>query len=144
MKLSIGHAVVLFQDGSQNASTPGEQTTGIPGGPPDGPTEPQSSPFGGSFLVPMTVIAVIFWFLVIGPERKQRKKREAMLGEMKKGDKVMTTGGLYGSIVQIQDDVVTLQVDEGVRLRFARSAIQGVVDAEPREAKRGAETRAET
>src|ERR1700741_1080431 len=79
-------------------------------------------------LLPMILIVVVFWFVMIQPERKARKKREAMLSAVKKGDKVMTTGGLYATVASIQDDAIVLQVDEGVRLRFARSAVQAVVD----------------
>ena len=53
-----------------------------------------------------------------------------MLAAVGKGDKVMTNGGLYGTVVQVQDGVVSLQVDEGVRLKFASSAIQSVLDDE--------------
>ena len=88
-----------------------------------------TSPFGG-MLLPLLLCAVVFYFLVIGPERKQRKKRDAMLRELGKGAKVMTTGGLYATVVGVQDDVLTLQIAEGVRARFARSAIQTVVDEE--------------
>ena len=83
-----------------------------------------------SFMIPMILIGVIFWFIVIGPERKQRKKREAVLAELGKGDKVMTTGGLYGTVTQVKDDVVTLQVTDNVRLRYALSSIQGTVNGD--------------
>lgn len=78
-------------------------------------------------FLPMIAIFAIFYFVLIGPERKNRKKREAMLAEMKKGDKVMTSAGMYGTIVAIQDKVITLQLDEGVRVRFSRQAIQEVL-----------------
>jgi preprotein translocase subunit YajC len=77
-------------------------------------------------LAPFILCIGVFWFIVLRPEQKARKARLAMLSRLGKGDKVMTTGGLYGQVVQIQDDVVTLQVAEGVRMRFARSAIQTV------------------
>jgi len=80
-----------------------------------------------SMLMPLLLCAVVFYFLVLGPERKQRKRREEMLKKLGKGDKVMTTGGLYASVVAVQDDVVTLQIAEGVRARFSRSAIQTVI-----------------
>src|SRR5262249_39032583 len=70
--------------------------------------------FGGGMLVPLIACMAIFYFFMIGPERKQRKKREQMLANLEKGAKVMTTGGLYGSIAQIQDQVVTLQIADGV------------------------------
>jgi len=83
---------------------------------------------GFDFLFPTILILGIFYFLLIRPERKQRKKREAMLGSLKKGDKVMTTSGMHGTVAQIRDDVVHLQVAEGVRLRFSRQAIQAALD----------------
>lgn len=82
----------------------------------------------GSFL-PFIAIGAIFWFLIIGPERKNRKKRDEMLKAIKKGDKVMTTGGMYGRIVELRDDTVTLDAGD-VKLKFSRAAIQGVVDGD--------------
>jgi preprotein translocase subunit YajC len=86
---------------------------------------------GGGFgaFVPFLVIGAVFWFLIIGPERKNRKKREQMLVALKKGDKVMTTGGLYGRVSELRDDVVILDTGD-VRLKFARAAIQGLVDGD--------------
>lgn len=81
----------------------------------------------GSILVPLVIMGGLFYLILLGPERKQRKKREAMLSALRKGDKVMTTGGLYGTVAAVADDVVTLQVADGVRLRFARSSVQSVL-----------------
>ncbi len=81
-------------------------------------------------MVMMLGIFAIFWFLVIAPERKKKKQREELMGGLKKGDKIMTTTGMYASVAQIQDDIVTLQVADGVRIKFARAAIQGLVDPE--------------
>lgn len=97
--------------------------------PPSGPASPWSS--GLMQFAPLIPIFAIFYFVLIGPERKNRKKREAMLAAMKKGDKVMTSGGMFGTIVALQDKVVTLQLDEGVRVRFTRQAIQELVGDEP-------------
>lgn len=86
-----------------------------------------TSPFS-SMLWPLILILGIFWIVMIGPERKQRKKREEMLESLKKGDKVMLNSGLYAAVAQVQDDVVTLQVADGVRMRFNRSAVQTVLE----------------
>ena len=92
---------------------------------------------GGSatlvFMVQMVAIFAIFYFLLIRPERKKQKNREAMIKTMKKGDRVMTTSGMYGNVAQVQDDVVTLQVADGVRLRFNRAAIQAVLEPEAKD-----------
>lgn len=75
---------------------------------------------------PLILCLVVFWVFMIGPERKQRKKREEMLKGLEKGDEVVTTSGMHGSVVQVQDGVVTLQVADGVRLRFALQSIGSV------------------
>ena len=87
----------------------------------------------GDFLLPMILIVGIFYVVLFLPERKKQKKRKEMLATMKKGDKVMTSSGLYASVAQVQDDVIVLQVADGVRLRFSRSAIQNVLTEEPAE-----------
>lgn len=85
---------------------------------------------GPSFLPPLLLIFAVFWFVLILPERKQRKKRQEMIDALKKGDRVLTTAGIFGTVVQAQDDVVTLQVADGVRLRFAKAAVQTVLGEE--------------
>lgn len=114
------------------------------GAPAEAP--PPTGLFGGSMLVPLLLVLVIFWVVMIGPERKARKKREAMLGALSKGDKVMTTSGMYGVVTQVRDDVVTLQVADGVRLRFSRAAIQDVLqdaDADDKKVEKNADKNAE-
>ncbi len=96
--------------------------------------EEGSSPFGSPLFL-VAVLAVLFYVVMLGPERKQRKRREAMLGALKKGDRVVTSSGLHASVAVVADDVVTLQVADGVRLKFTRSAIQTVVEAETENGK---------
>jgi preprotein translocase subunit YajC len=110
---------LLLQDGA----APGAGTTGAPTAQPG----VMESLFG-SMLFPLILCFGVFWLLILRPESKNRKKRLEMLNALKKGDKVQTSGGLYGTVVQVQEQVVTLQVDEGVRMRFALSAIAAVVD----------------
>ena len=104
-----------------------------PAAPEGGESAPATPGFS---ILPFLLIGLVFYFVLIGPERKNRKKREAMLSTLEKGDKVITTSGLHGQIVQVQDDVVTLQVADGVRLRFSRAAVQTVQrEGEASEAK---------
>jgi preprotein translocase subunit YajC len=77
-------------------------------------------------LAPYIVILGVFYFLMIRPQAKKAKLHQQMLGQLKKGDDVVTTGGLIGRITGIKDDEVTLQVQEGVRLRVLRSAVTGL------------------
>lgn len=68
----------------------------------------------------------IFYFLMIMPQRKQQKQRQAMLGSLKKGDKVITAGGLHGEIIELDDEDVRLKVADKVELKFSRSSVQKV------------------
>ncbi len=77
-------------------------------------------------MAPLVLIFVVFYVLVIRPQSKKAKELQAMLKELKKGDDVVTQGGVIGRITGIKDDEVTLQVQEGVRLRILRSAITGL------------------
>jgi preprotein translocase subunit YajC len=82
---------------------------------------------GGSLVsvVPIFLIFGVFYFLVIRPQSKKAKEHQHMLTELKKGDDVVTQGGVIGRITGIKDDEITLQVQEGVRLRILRSAVTG-------------------
>jgi len=72
-------------------------------------------------------LAAIFYFLVIAPQGKQRKQLQQMVDSLKKGDKVLTTGGIYGTVQGVEAEVVYLKIAENVKVKVARSAISGVV-----------------
>ena len=78
-----------------------------------------------SFL-PFIAIIAIFYFLIIRPQSRKRKETETMLGTMKKGDKVVTIGGIHGTIQNVRDQTVIVKVDESVKLEFSRGAIATV------------------
>jgi preprotein translocase subunit YajC len=78
-------------------------------------------------LVPMIAIFAIFYFLLIRPQQKQAKEHEKMLENLKKGDKILTTGGLYGTIVGIKGDDLEVKFSETVKLFVARSAVAKVI-----------------
>lgn len=80
----------------------------------------------GTFL-PMILIFVVFYFLLIRPQRKKDKEAKAMLAALKVGDRICTIGGIYGTISNIKDDVLTVEVSaEKTKLVFARWAIRNV------------------
>ena len=117
---------LTLQDGTPppagfDAGTPQTTTSGTPPTAEGGGAAP---PPGGMSWLPFVLIFAVVWFLMINPERKNRKKREAMLKELKKGDRVMTTSGIYGQIVQIQDQGVTLQIADGVRVKMNLGSVQ--------------------
>ena len=76
-------------------------------------------------MLPLLAIGAVVWFLIFAPERKARKKREEMLGALKKGDKVVTTGGLHGQIADVRENEVVIKCGE-VRLTFSRSSVHQV------------------
>jgi preprotein translocase subunit YajC len=96
-------------------------------GGPSAPTEPAGpAPPGGFFssqLILIFIIFALFYVLLIMPQQRQRKKHQAMLDAIKKGDRVVTTGGVLGSVTNIHEGVLTLQVAENVKIKVLRSAV---------------------
>ena len=84
-------------------------------------------------VLPIVAIGAIFYFLVIAPASKQRKKTQSMLDSLKKGDRVITTGGLYGTIQGLEADVVQLKIADNVKVRLLRSAVASVLGGESSE-----------
>ena len=78
------------------------------------------------FLVLFVPLFLIWYFLVIMPQQRQRKKTQGMLGSLKIGDKVLTSGGIYGSIAGFRGEIVQLQVASQVKIDVARSAISAM------------------
>ncbi|ANF98039.1 preprotein translocase subunit YajC [Paenibacillus bovis] len=74
-------------------------------------------------IVPFVLMFVVFYFLLIRPQQKKQKQRNMMLNTLGKGDKVVTIGGLHGTITEITDDIVVLRVNDVTKLTFDRSAI---------------------
>lgn len=94
------------------------------------------SPAGGgngggivSVLPLMIGMFAIMYFLIIRPQQKQRKEREELLRAIKKGDRVVTTSGLYGTVVGLSEHTVTLKVADQVKMEFERSAVGRIVPA---------------
>jgi preprotein translocase subunit YajC len=90
------------------------------------------SPGGGqgsqiwSFL-PIILIFVIFYFLLIRPQQKQKKEHQNLLANIKVGDNVLTAGGIYGRVTGLKDDKVTVEISDKVRVKVNRGHIAGVV-----------------
>jgi preprotein translocase subunit YajC len=87
---------------------------------------------GGAQLVTMLVtfglIIVVFYFLVIRPQNKKTKDAKKMLESIKKGDRVVTIGGLHGYVKSVKEDVVVLKADDNVSLKFSKSAVSQVLE----------------
>jgi preprotein translocase subunit YajC len=83
-----------------------------------------------SFLIPLGLMFGIMYFMVIMPQQRQRKKMQVMLSALKNGDKIITSGGIYGTINGIDGETVILKVADQVKIRIARSAITQVEASE--------------
>lgn len=96
-------------------------------------------PFDLPFFVPLILIGVLFYFMLIRPERKKSAQMADMLKTLKKNDHVVTIGGIYGTVVNVNEgsDVVTIRVDENTnaKLRVRRSAISAIVKDDETPAK---------
>lgn len=80
------------------------------------------------FLLPLALMFAIFYFLLIRPQQKRQRERNQMLANLQRGDKVITIGGLHGTIVDLTEEKVILKVADNVRLTFERSAVNAVVN----------------
>lgn len=84
-----------------------------------------------SFL-PLILIIVVFWFFMIRPQMKRQKELKNFRESLKKGDKVVTTGGIYGKVIEIQDYYIIMEVEGQVHLKIDKSAvIKDMTDAAP-------------
>lgn len=79
------------------------------------------------FLMQMVAIFAIFYFLLIRPQRKEQDRHRTMIAELKKGDEVVTNGGIIGTVVRVQDDRLTIKTDENTRLVVERGRIARVM-----------------
>jgi len=83
---------------------------------------------GSSMLIMLVAIFAIFYFLMIRPESKRRKERQAMIDSLARGDKVVTIGGLYGDVQDVHDDKVVIRIAENLKVEVAKTAISGKRD----------------
>jgi preprotein translocase subunit YajC len=83
---------------------------------------------GGGFgaFVPIILMFVIFYFLLIRPQQKKAKEHQEMIAGLKKGDKVITSGGIHGQITSLDDTTVTIEIAEKVRIKVTRSTLAGL------------------
>lgn len=92
-------------------------------------------------FLPFLLIFGIFYLLLIMPMRKRQKKHQELLGKLTKGDRVITTGGIFGTVIEAEGDVLTIRIADNVKIQVARSAVAGLakdagtVDLTPSEPK---------
>jgi len=97
-----------------------------------GPAQQGGQGQGGGLMgfLPLILIFVIFYFLLIRPQQKKAKEHKKMLDEIKKGDKVITSGGEYGVIEEVRPNTVTIKIAENVRVKYGKGYIAAVRQTE--------------
>tara|TARA_B100000614_G_C14500889_1_gene474614 strand:- start:325 stop:645 length:321 start_codon:yes stop_codon:yes gene_type:complete len=97
-----------------------------------GPTGGQAGQAGGlAGFLPIIILFAIFYFLLIRPQQKKAKEHREMIGNLKKGNRIVTTGGIYGTILNIDDTTIGLEIAEKVKIKISRGNVAALVsDAE--------------
>jgi preprotein translocase subunit YajC len=83
-----------------------------------------------SMLLPFVLIFAVFYFIVIMPAKKQQKKKDAMIAALKKGDRIVTGGGIYGTVATVEDQSLLLKVAENTNIRISKTAVAGLVGSD--------------
>lgn len=115
--------------GTEAKSAPAEGEAAPAGTAPAGGANAQDPPPWMSFA-PILFIGILFYFMLLRPQAREQKRRQELLNALKKNDKVVTTGGIIGTVADLSEDgrFVTLKVDDSTRIKFLRSAIHGPLD----------------
>ena len=96
---------------------------------------PNAGSEGGasSFLsfLPLVLIFVVFWFMIIRPQKKQQDQRKSMIEAIKRGDKIITSGGLFATVKDVKADRVVATIAEGVKVEVSKGSITAVVEEGP-------------
>ena len=88
-----------------------------------GPAAGAGGAGGIASFIPLILIFAVFYFMLIRPQQKQAKQKQVFLNELKNGEKVVTTGGIHGTITGLTDTVVTLEIADKVRIKVTRNSI---------------------
>ncbi|MEW6234233.1 MAG: preprotein translocase subunit YajC [Candidatus Omnitrophota bacterium] len=81
-------------------------------------------------LFPLLLCFFIFYFLLIRPQQKQRQRHEEQVNQLKKGDKIVTSGGIFGSIVGMKDNIAVIKIAENVKIEILKSSISQIIGHE--------------
>ena len=95
--------------------------------------EPGANPLGSSqyaSMLPLLAIFAVFYFLLIRPQQKLRREHQNMISELKKGDEVVTGGGIFGRVTKVDDNAVTVEIAKGVEVKLVKGTITSVLGKE--------------
>jgi preprotein translocase subunit YajC len=92
------------------------------------PANPEGGASPLSMLIPILGMLAIFYLLLIRPQQKRQKETQKMIDALKKGDRVVTASGLYGTVTGLKDNVVVLKIAENVKVEMLKSSVTGMVE----------------
>ncbi len=102
-------------------------------------SQQDAPPSGGSLfsaLIPFILVFVIFYLLIILPSRKRQKKHQQMVEQLKPGDKIVTSGGIYGTVMGVQNDRIEVKIAANVKVDITKSAVAAVLSSKGIEEKK--------
>lgn len=91
---------------------------------------------GGNFvtaLIPFILVFVIFYLLIIMPSRKKQKRHQEMVGQLKPGDKIVTSGGIYGTVMGTQKDRIEVKISANVKIDITKNAVAAIITPQKKE-----------
>ncbi|NIP39723.1 MAG: preprotein translocase subunit YajC [Candidatus Dadabacteria bacterium] len=86
-------------------------------------------------IIPFVLIFVLFYFLILRPQQKQTRERENMIKNLKRGDDVLTNGGIYGKITNINEDILSVEIAKGINIKMTRNGIASLANESQEEKK---------
>lgn len=92
---------------------------------------PSGTDGGPSLLtsfIPILLLFVIFYFLLIRPQQKKQKQHQELIGNLRRGDKIVTNGGLYGTVVDVKDHILVLKIADDVKVELVKNAVATVIE----------------
>jgi preprotein translocase subunit YajC len=92
------------------------------------PTKDGQTPSPLASLVPLVLLMVVFWFVLIRPQQKKQKQQQQMLTKLKSGDRVVTSSGIIGMVVNVKDKTVTVRTAGDTKLEFTKAAVTEIIE----------------
>lgn len=103
----------------------------------DAPQQPDALTQLLANIAPIILILVVFYFLMLRPQRRAQQQKDALLSKLKKNDRVVTIGGIVGTVVQVTDREVTLKIDDNTRMKMLRSSISDMYQPDKQDGSSG-------
>lgn len=100
----------------------------------------QSSGSAITSFIPFILIFVLFYFLILRPQQKQNRERKDMLKNVKRGDKILTSGGIYGKVVNVAENDLSVEIAKGINIQMSRSGVSAIIKQEKESSKQKGES----